>query len=224
VARISGWAVLDQLRKVALGIGRRRQKAAGFGLFLSARRWEPELGWLPPEEWSRGGRRGLNLLHERRDGSLEPAELAVKLFDHFRGPLADWEGAANYPRDLDLAGRGPALHFQLVSLHRCGGDKHLDARASHPALEPFGRKHGGPKNGVEGQLILLRELLDERLHFVADIRVDPAGDGFVVAVFHFVLCFCFLMSAACAHKLLTWLGGPWPKVVLPAAGTVSATG
>jgi hypothetical protein len=35
---------------------------------------------LSPEDWSRGGRRGLNLLHERRDGSLEPAELAVKLF------------------------------------------------------------------------------------------------------------------------------------------------
>src|ERR1039458_4735209 len=101
-----------------------------FGLFLSARRWEPELSRLSPEDWSRGGRRGLNLLHERRDGSLEPAELAVKLFDHFRGPLGDREGAANYPRDLDLAGRGPALHFQLVSLHRCGGDKRLDARAS----------------------------------------------------------------------------------------------
>jgi len=96
-ARISGWAVLKQLRKIALGISRRRQKAAGFGLFLSARRWEPELSRLSPEDWSRGGRRGLNLLHERRDGSLEPAELAVKLFDHLRGPLGDREGAANYP-------------------------------------------------------------------------------------------------------------------------------
>jgi hypothetical protein len=55
-------------------------------------------------------------------------------------------------------------------------------------------------------LVLFSELLDERLDFGADIRVDPAGDGVFVSVFHFaVLCFCFLLSAACAHKLLSWL-------------------
>src|ERR1035437_6801741 len=71
---------------------------------------------LPPGHWSHGGRRGLNLLHQRRDGPLEPAELAVEPFDHFCGPLGDRESATNDPRDLDLAGRGPALHFQLVTL------------------------------------------------------------------------------------------------------------
>ena len=185
-----------------------------FDLFLSARRWEPELSRLSPEDWSRGGRRGLNLLHERRDGPLEPAELAVEPFDHFCGPLGDRESATNDPRDLDLAGRGPALHFQLVTLHRFGGNEALYPRASHPALEPFGGKHDGPKHGVEGQLVLFSELLDERLDFGADIRVDPAGDGVFVSVFHFaVLCFCFLLSAACAHKLLSWLGGPLFYVV-----------
>jgi hypothetical protein len=40
-------------------------------------------------------------------------------------------------------------------------------------------------------LVRLRELLDERLDFAADIRVDPAGDGFFVTVLHFRVVFLF---------------------------------